>query len=391
MSARPCVVVLAYERPEALGRLLTSLDRAAYPDHDVTLLISFDKSGSEAGSKALSLAKGFEWRFGEKLVVQQPQHLGVVEHFLAAGCYTRTYDEVILLEDDLTVSPAYYDSACQILDAYGGDDRIAGCCLYGLWFNGFTQEPFLPLEDGGDVFFLRVPYTQGLCFSARQWQAYERFLETDRVAASPDMHPSFLDFGPQEWFPSFAAYLAQTGRFFCFPRASLTVGWGDAGTHFSEATSWFQTPLLMRPRRLNLPSLEESLAVYDGFFELLPDRLMRLAGSLPADAFDLDLNATKLPVNLRSDHVATTRPVRRALRRFGLTMSPPELNLVMDVPGKAISLALRTDVYWDSWSRTEAQRLMHTYYWRRHRPSSKRWLRFATGRLIARLRSWRSA
>ena len=52
---------------------------------------------------------------------------------------------------------------------------------------------------------------------------------------------------------------------------------------------------------------------------------------------------------LLSDHVLTTRPVRDAVMRFGLEMYPPEVNVVMAVPGAEIALAHRGDVDWEAW------------------------------------------
>ena len=246
----------------------------------------------------------------------------MVRHFREAGNLTRDFGSVVLLEDDLTVAPPFYDFASQVLQAYGDDGCIGGFCLYGLWLNGFTLEPFTPIEDGNDVFFLRVPHTQGLCFSAKQWTGFEEWSRTGQVREHPALHPAFLRFATDEWFPSLASYLAETGRFFCFPRVSHTVGWGDAGAHFDSGTAWFQTPIQLGQRDYRLLPLDEAAAAYDGFFELLPDRLQRIAPALQGLDFDVDLNATKRPTNLRSDHVLTTRPVRNAVMRFGLEMYP---------------------------------------------------------------------
>ena len=383
----PAVVVLAYERPQALQRLLTSLREAFSPSgSQVPLVISLDRSTSSEGEATAAVATSFEWRFGPKRVLQHPEHLGVVGHFRRAGALTREYGDIVVLVDDLTVSPAFHEYASQVLDAYADDERIAGFCLYGLWFNGFTREPFLPLDDGGDVFFLRVPYTQGLCFSARQWEAFETWPSEGNIAAHPDLHPAFLRFGADEWFPSLAAYLARSGRYFCFPRTSLTVGWGDAGAHFQDTSSWFQAPLLLGRRVFQLPALEDCLAVYDGFFELLPARLRSLSTAFEGRDFDVDLNATKQRENLHTGHVLTTRPVRGAGARFGLTMYPPELNLARNVPGSNIALARVEDVRWDDWAEKEARRRLHDYFWRRHRPSRARALGFQAARAVEWLR-----
>ena len=384
----PAIVVLAYDRPDALERLLNSLDQAFFPENtEVPLVISLDYSTSPSARRAVDLARAREWRFGPKTVIERNEHLGVVGHFRAAGELTREYAAAIMLEDDLTVAPPFYEYASQVLAAYDSDERVAGHCFYGLRFNGSTQEPFIPLEDGSDVFFLGVPYTQGLCFSARQWRNFEVWLENHQVGPNRDLHPAFLSFAPEEWFPDLATYIAETGRFFSFPKVSLSVGWGDAGAHFAESTAWFQAPIQLGRRHFQFPLLDDAGSVYDGFFELLPGRLDSAA--LDRLEFDVDLNATKHPGNLRFDWVLTTRPVSKARMSFGLTMYPPESNIRFRVPGRDISLAHRDDVRWDSWAVTEARRRLHRYYWRRHRSSRRRSLLFLAARAIEALRGRR--
>ena len=383
----PAIVVLAYQRPDALLRLLTSLSNAFYPpDVEVPLIISLDHSERDQGRATADVAQQFGWPHGSKTVLAHEEHLGVVGHFYFAGGLVAGHGAVVLLEDDLTVAPPFYEFAVQILDAHAEDERIAGCCLYGLWFNGFTLAPFRPIDDGGDVFFLGVPHTQGLCFSANQWSAFEAWSRGRAVRAHPALHPGFLRFGQDEWFPSLASYMAENGRFFCFPRTSLTVGWGDAGAHFDRGTAWFQTPIQLGHRAYALPPLDKATAVYDGFFELLPDRLKRLAPTLRTVDFDLDINATKQPQNLRTEHVLTSRPVRKAIKRFGLEMDPPELNLIHGVAGEDLALAHRDDVRWDAWSEADALRRLHEHAWRHHRPSRRRGLRFVGARVVALVR-----
>jgi hypothetical protein len=378
---KPAVVVVAYNRPDALRRLLDSLLRATYPN-DVSLVISIDRAEDGMSVEVASLADGFGWPFGTKEVIRRETHLGLVAHFLECGRLSQRFGAVVILEDDLVVAPAYYDFASQALQRYAEEPRVGGVCLYGLWFNGFTHDPFVPIDDGSDAFFLKLPYTQGLAFTAAQWQAFESWRRTFKVQRHLDLPNAFLRFRRDEWFPQLAAFTATQGRYFCFPRVSMTAGWGDSGTHFEQGSSWFQTSLALLAREYGLPALDDALAVYDAFYELLPDRLRRLAPALPALDFDIDLNATKQRPNLHYDHVLTTRPVKQALATFGLSMRPPELNLVYAAPGDEISLARREDVYWDPIAGAEAQRRLQAYAWSRHRPSRKRNLFYAVAKFF---------
>jgi hypothetical protein len=381
MSA--AVVVVAYNRPRSLERLLASLARAEYEDGvEVPLVISIDLDGGEGWAEVLTLARGFEWRHGPLRVIEHGEHLGLLDHLRRCGRLSEEYGDVIILEDDLLVAPPFYRFATAALDAYRDDERIAGVCLYSLWFNGFTHEPFHPVDDGSDAFFLKLPYTQGLAFTAAQWRRLDGAFAGGRPAPHPDLHPSFLHFAEAEWFPAVARQLAVEGRYFAFPRVSQTAGSGDEGTHFESGTSWLQTVVPVRGRPHHFLPFDEALAVYDSFYELLPDRLRRLAPTLPAEAFDVDLNATKPAAALHEGLVLTSRPVREAVSAFPLEAMPPELNLLSPSPGGPISLARRQDLRWDAWAAVEARRRLHAYYWRRHRPSRRRTLGFWAARFI---------
>jgi hypothetical protein len=387
-GVNPAVVVVAYNRPDALSRLLNSLDAADYPN-PVPLIISIDRGGTGISPAVSHIAEGFAWRYGSKRVIERREHLGVVGHFYACGDMTAELGSMVLLEDDLSVSPAYYGFASSALNAYGSDERIAGTCLYALSFNGFTQDPFLPIDDGSDVFFLALPYTQGLAFSAEQWAWFRGF---DPAMPSKDnnrrlpMHPAFQRFPPDEWFPRLAEYVAASERYFCYPRSSLSTGWGDEGAHFDQASSWFQTPLKAAGGSFRLSNPEEALAVYDSYFEILPERLRRLGAGSNDGEFEVDLYATKAPGVARHSLILTSRPARRALRTYGLRMYPPELNFVYGVAGTEVSLARVEDVDWGWLGGLEARRRLDAYFWARRRPSRRRGLAFAFARMAERLR-----
>ena len=58
------IIVTAYNRPEALANLLTSLNNIR-SDRNITLEISIDNNGTE---KVNQIAFDYKWKFGEKIV-----------------------------------------------------------------------------------------------------------------------------------------------------------------------------------------------------------------------------------------------------------------------------------------------------------------------------------
>jgi len=156
MQTPPAIVAVAYTRPHSLDRLLGSLDAAQYPaGTQVPLIISIDHGDNQ---DVLALAEAFDWRHGEKQVIYQPQNLGLKAHILACGNLAEQYGAVILLEDDLYVSPQFYQFSLQSLAFYDDDPLIKGISLYNHRANVHADNlPFIPVEDGNDVYFMQMP------------------------------------------------------------------------------------------------------------------------------------------------------------------------------------------------------------------------------------------
>ncbi len=378
----PAIVVNAYNRPQALARLLQALQRAEYPrDLDIPLVISIDRGGSD---EVQQVAAACTWPFGPKEVLVRDQHLGLVGHFFACGDLVEKYGSIVYLEDDLLVSPVFYDYADQALAFYQHAEHIAGVSLYGLWFNGYTQQPFLPLADGSDAFFVQTPYTQGLAFTHAQWQAFKNWHHSPTSIAVPaaPMHEAWFHFDREDWFPHLARFVVTTDRYFVFPRVSLVTGCGDAGTHFARASRFFQAPLQRNKQCYQFNPLDQAVAVYDSFFEILPDRLNRLTGAVHDYDYTVDLYAIKSPANVRADYVLTSRRCRRPVCSFGKVMWPIEANVIENVPGEEIFLCRRGDVRWDRLSALRQWRSNYEYFSRGRTPRLRTVLKLTLARLL---------
>ena len=145
------IVVVAYDRLHSLKRITDSLLQAEYPQ-GAELIISIDRGDNR---QVLEYADSLSWPFGEKRVIYRPENLGLKRHILCCGDLTQDYDGIILLEDDLVVSPDFYRYAQECFGFIQAQDRIAGAALYNHRLSQLTEKIFEPLEDGFDNWYFR--------------------------------------------------------------------------------------------------------------------------------------------------------------------------------------------------------------------------------------------
>ncbi len=341
---KPAIVIAAYNRPEALDRLLSSVSKGIFPEN-VPLVISVDFGGARR-QQVLNVAETFEWRRGEKLIIKHETHLGLKAHFFYTGALSNDFGSIIRLEDDYYVSPVLYEYASKALEFCKDDPRIAAISLYNVRFNGITKEPFIPYPDDGDNYFMQSPWSHGQAFLASQWEPYASWChEHDRVVSTEDtLHDSWAALDGEEWFPSAAKYLVETNRFYVFPRESFCTNFGDIGEHFRKPSGFFQVPLQTRKRASRFQKLDDSIAVYDAFQEMMADRLARMTHDLDGYDFEIDLNGTKAQSKIRQPFVVTSQPCRSPIRTWGLSLYPHEANVVEGIPGSDLKLCRRENL-----------------------------------------------
>ena len=338
----PAIVVPAYDRPDSLRRLLGSLSRAVYPKGGIPLVISLDYTENGDCSE---IAEAFEWKFGPKKVIRQPQHLGLKAHILQCGDLTGEYGSIILLEDDLLVSPYFYEYAKAALSHYSAVQEIGGISLYAYEIseNGFG--PFHPLADSSDVYFLQFPSSWGQAWTADQWRAFREWLKTHGEISADEKMPGFLREWPAtSWKKHFARFLLAKQLFVVYPRISLSTNFSDPGTH-ADTASLFQVPLQLTAKTYTFPALSTSVNRYDVFFELLPEALNLLTDRFAGKSYSVDMAGRKDPEFWEGDYLLTSRRGKDVEIRFGKKMFPPVLNVIFEVEGSGLHWLPRSQVH----------------------------------------------
>lgn len=327
----PTIVINAYNRPRSLHRLLSSLILSDIAQGtNLVFSLEFDPH-----PEVISQVNDFSWDHGKKEIIRQEKKLGLVGHFLFCGGLTKRFGAIIYLEDDLFVGRSFYKYSLQVLKQYGEEENLAGFSLNALWFNGYLHIPFYPVDDGNACFFLQVPWFQGQIYTPKQWSHFEDWYD-HKTSIEDDLliHDLFRNFKLQdEWFPIKTQYLIETNKYYCFPRTAHCVNFGDVGVHFQKTTNFFQTELSVGEVIPNMIPFKESLAVYDSFYELLPEKLITLTPHLKAYDFELDLNGTKDVAKIKSQYIITSVKPNQYELSYGLEMRPQELNIIYQIEG----------------------------------------------------------
>ncbi len=330
-SSLPVIVIPAFNREEALGELLRSINKASYPAGDVKLIISLEH---QASTGVIHIAQRFQFHHGTVEIIKRKEKMGVREHLLTCGNYARKYGSVIVLEDDLIVAPDFYTFACQALNFYREDDNIGGISLYSQRFNETAGLPFEPLQSKWPVYFMKLTSSLGQCWTSRQWNLFSNWLHENKgkiMNKKRELPENMKDWPESSWKVLFNIFLGDTNRFFVYPYISYTTNNSHyGGAHANGVGNLFQVPvsfLSTYNRNLAIPSFNEQPVKYDMFMEITGEMVWKLTEKR-ADELEVDLYGTKPLKLLRRKPFAITSKIGGDVQySYPLRLKPLEMNL----------------------------------------------------------------
>jgi len=331
------IVVAAYNRPQSLLRILGSLNNASYSKR-VRLIISIDKSDS---NQVVELAQQFNWKHGEKEIIVHTENLGLRNHVLACGDLTQQYDAIIMLEDDLFVSPGFYEYTLQAIDFYKSDKKISGISLYAHTYNETAHLPFIPLADDSDVFFMQLPSSWGQCWTKEQWAGFRKWYKlNNKIELTPEIGipANVANWPKSSWKKYFIWYMIEAEKYFVYPRYSLSTNCGDPGVHFHKKLLFQQVPLLSGIRDFRFKQLSYSYAVYDACCEILPETLNLFSPNLTNYKYTVDLYGMKTRHEIKTKYLLTSKKCSSHLLSFARELKPIESNIIFELGGNDIFL-----------------------------------------------------
>ena len=328
------IVIVGYNRLSSTKRLVESLIAAKYPNNDVPLIFSIDASGNKELYDWVEL---FEWPYGEKYVNIQKERLGLRKHIYVCGDLTRYFKGVIILEDDIIVSPDFYNFTTHAVEYYYDDNNIAGIALFADQTNGYAYGlPNFRYNDGSDAYLLQEVCTSGECFTDRMWNGFRKWLvEHENPDPEPYYMPSNIKVWRQAWSKFYNMYLIDTNRYFLTPYLSRTTNCGDAGVHSDVDLNFLHASMLWENKAQHTFKPFELTIKYDMFGDYIG--LGKSLG-IPEEVICVDFYGNK---PLKSEHkylVSLYHLPYKVIRSFGLNLEPIEMNLIRDIHGSDIFL-----------------------------------------------------
>lgn len=342
-NADIAIVVIAYNRVKAIQRLMNSLLNAHYPDNEITLYVSVDHSDKEGQIKAL--IESCNWSVGKLNVITYEENLGLKKHIFKCMDLVDSHDSIVLLEDDLFVSPYFYEYAQKSYQFYKDDSDVAGISLYSYDYNEFVRLPFVPIQDGYDNYFLKLPSSLGQMFTKKQILLFKKQLNNNLLDLDhTEMIPEQVYKWENSWKRYFFKYLHATDTYFVYPRVSLTSNFSDhGGSNISGGTNRYQVNLLYKSFKYNFSKQSHSKAVYDSFFDpqssMFIDEFKKM--NVNKDQVEIDLYGNK---NLSKSHKKYALSIKAVakeqyLRSFSNKMFPLANNIIYGIHGDYVYLA----------------------------------------------------
>lgn len=343
-QSKYAIVVVGYNRCDSLERLIQSLNRVDYLGDPVDLIVSIDYSGTDT---VKTYADSLAWGYGNKIVRTFPQRQGLRNHILQCGDYTELYDAIAVFEDDIFVSPDFYNFMKQAVAFYQDDDSIAGISLYNHMFCENSQKPFTAQKGSYDNYFLKYAQSWGQIWMKKQWKAFRAWYQNhDGEIASTDQLPECIQKWPAtSWLKYHIEYCILENKYFVYPYDSLSTNFVESGQHCKEPSTVYQVPMLYGQKKQYhfCPFGHTDGVYYDGFFER-EEGLEEF--HFPKENVLFDVNGIRKPDKQKRYFVSTQQLDFKILRSYAYQLRPAEMNVLVGIPGDTIYL-------YDTWEKAQ--------------------------------------
>lgn len=261
------IIAVGYNRPQSLNRLIASVVSAEFGSEQVDLIISVDKSTNQ--DQVVEAVRNYEWKYGDFRILKREARMGLRRHILSCGDMVEEYDAIVVLEDDLVVSPFFFDYVKETVSRYSEDSHVGGISLYKHETHPGVFRPFIPDQNGFDVYLMQFAQSWGQCWTRSMWREFkEWYVQNENADLGRDsLLPAYItSWNSQSWLKYFMRYLVETNKYFIYPYCSLSTNASDVGEHNTNSKNDYQVALLRGRKKYKFPDFNDAIK-YDAFFE----------------------------------------------------------------------------------------------------------------------------
>ena len=333
------VVVPAFKRHAALTRLLRSICESELPN-TVDIILSLDGDFSrEVEEVSEYFCKNS--RFENVRIIKQQHNLGLRKHIVLCMQYAFNYDFIVILEDDLFVSPDFYVYSRKAIGHYALNQDIAGIALYSPELNELNGLKFNPINDGSCGYFMQIPCSWGQVWTTKhvqdflEWYGAKNCNDLFSINGLPEL---VKNWPASSWKKYFYGYMIECGKTFFYPHQSRSTNFADpGGEHMKYGSNKMQVSLPYPNAKFtyDFPEIRATNIKYDGYMEISP----RYFG-YEIENTCVDLSGAK-PLELikQSEFCLTSKVTNQSCNSFGIVMRPIEQNIIFNISGDALHYA----------------------------------------------------
>ena len=198
------VIILTYNRADALKTCLKSLDEADYDEDRVDVEVWIDRSKENViDNKTYHVASDFRWRHGTFTVHAHAVHVGIFGQWLSTWYPSNrpgVEENVVYIEDDIVVSQAFYKWLKTMHSLYSSRDDVSGFALQGKIYvmSGSKAQTPLSVPKAHPVFMYRVFGRWGFSPTRRVWKDFLDWY--DHAKKNNTFQPYVPNIRPTSWF-----------------------------------------------------------------------------------------------------------------------------------------------------------------------------------------------
>lgn len=249
------LIVLTMDRPKSLTRLLNSLVLANYGEDVVDLDIWIDRpKDGLLDSTIVSICRNVTWKQGTKTIHKRTKNAGLYEQWIYTwNITTETTEFAVILEDDLEVSPAFYQWLRVARAAYAQDPDVAAFTLQRSTLRPRQRKGIasgnLNISATHQVFKYRLLGTWGFAPQRDHWIEFRKWFENKRARKEKPYVSGLVTtdwykrqeidgFAPNMWSQWWIKFVDEKNYFTVTAHlpdgTTLAANWRESGLHYSK-------------------------------------------------------------------------------------------------------------------------------------------------------------